>query len=159
MLHCCYQKEPKALVTWTDSDFAGCEEFRKSTSAGVAQYGTHLIKSWSTNQVAIALSSGESEYYALVEAGSQSLGIKALAQDMGIEFRLPIEMSVSIDRQAGTIGYASNALANRKNGSPSCGPGIGDCLPHNMADKNTLFCLGSASREVCNVIEFHFQKV
>ena len=42
------------------------------------------MQSWSTNQAAIALSSGESEYYALVRAGSQSIRAKALAQDMGI---------------------------------------------------------------------------
>ena len=37
----------------------------------------------------IALSSGESEYYALVKAGSQSLGVKAIAQDMGIRLDGP----------------------------------------------------------------------
>ena len=56
----------------------------------MTQFGSHLIKSWSTNQAVIALSSGESEYYALVKAGSQSLGTKAIAQDMGITFTKPI---------------------------------------------------------------------
>jgi len=93
VLHFDYQRMPDAIVTWTDSDFAGCEKSRKSTSAGVVQIGTHLIKSWSTNQAVIALSSGESEYYALVKAGSQSLGVKALAIDMGIEFVRPIELN------------------------------------------------------------------
>ena len=41
----------------------------------------------------IALSLGASEHYALGKAGSQSLGVKALAQDMGIDFEKPIELS------------------------------------------------------------------
>ena len=88
-----YQRKPSSIVTWTDSDFAGCEKSRKSTSAGVIQHGNHLLKSWSTNQAVIALSSGESEYYALVKAGSQSLGMLAIANDMGIEFETPIELN------------------------------------------------------------------
>ena len=57
------------------------------------QHGNHLIKSWPTNQAVIALSSGEPEYYALVKAGSQSLGARAIASDMGIEFEMPIEFN------------------------------------------------------------------
>ena len=41
----------------------------------------------------IAFSSGESAYYALVKAGSQSLGVEALAQDVGIEFEKPSELN------------------------------------------------------------------
>ena len=93
VIHYGYQDKPKAIVTWADSDFAGCEKSRKSTSAGVVMIGTHLLKSWSTNQAVIALSSGEAEYYALVKAGSVSLGIEALAAEMGIKFKGPIEIN------------------------------------------------------------------
>jgi len=89
VLHFEYQQRQTGLVTWTDSDFAGCDKTRKSTSAGAIQFGRHLIKSWSTNQAVIALSSGESEYYALVKAGSQSIGVKAIAHDMGIRLDGP----------------------------------------------------------------------
>ena len=70
VLHFGYQHEPKAFVTWTDSDSAGCHKSRKWTSAGVIQFGTHLVMSWLTNQAVIALSSGESQYFAPVKAGS-----------------------------------------------------------------------------------------
>ena len=89
VLHFEYQQLPTGFVTWTDSDFAGCDKTRKSTSAGVIQFGTHLIKTWATNQAVIALSSGESEYYASVKAGSQSIGVKAIAHDMGIRLSGP----------------------------------------------------------------------
>ena len=92
VIHFDYQVKPKAIVTWADSDFAGCEKSRKSTSAGVAFYGNHLVKSWATNQAVLALSSGEAEYYALVKAASVSLGLKALGEDMGLDFSEPIEI-------------------------------------------------------------------
>ena len=84
ILHYEYQKKSEAIVTRTDSDFAECEASRKSTSAGIFMWATHLIKRLSTDQAVIALSSGESEYYALVTAGRVSIGIKALAQKLGV---------------------------------------------------------------------------
>ena len=47
--------------------------------------GAHALKTWSTTQQIIALSSGEAELYALTKAGSQTLGIMAMARDFGME--------------------------------------------------------------------------
>ena len=52
--------------------------------------GDHVIKTWSTTQGIIALSSGEAEYYAIVKAGSQALGLKAMAKDFGIDLKIKI---------------------------------------------------------------------
>ena len=38
-----YQTMPAGISTWSDSDFAGCEKSRKSTSGGVLMHGKHLI--------------------------------------------------------------------------------------------------------------------
>ena len=61
-------------------------------------FGSHIIISWSTNQAAIALSSGEAEYYALVKAASVGLGVQSLAKEMGIDFCNP--MSLKSDTSA-----------------------------------------------------------
>ena len=53
-------------------------------------HGNHVIKSWSTNQSVIALSSGEAGYYALVKAASVSIGVKTIMKDMGVELSEPI---------------------------------------------------------------------
>ena len=45
--------------------------------------GKHCIKSWSTTQASRALSSGEAEFYALVEGASRCMGVKALMEDLG----------------------------------------------------------------------------
>ena len=38
-------------------------------------FGKHLIKSWSSNQAAVALSSGEAQYYSMVKAAGNGLGL------------------------------------------------------------------------------------
>ena len=70
-----YQSKPSSIEVYTDTDFAGCSRTRKSTSGGVVMYGSHLIKSWSSTQNVIALSSGEAEYYGLVKGASQGIGV------------------------------------------------------------------------------------
>ena len=87
-----YQEKAGEITAWSDSDFAGCEKSRKSTSAGVIMLGKHMIKSWSSNQAVVALSSGEAEYYALVKAASVAMGTRTLLRDMGISGLGPIEL-------------------------------------------------------------------
>ena len=47
--------------------------------------GEHLIKSWSSTQPVIALSSGEAELYALVKGASQGTGLISMLWEYGIE--------------------------------------------------------------------------
>ena len=90
------QKASKKIDVYTDSNWAGCLETRKSTSGGIIKIGHHAIKTWSSTQNVIATSSGEAEFYALVKAGSQSLGIKAMADDFGIKInRIVIKTDAS----------------------------------------------------------------
>ena len=55
------------ISAYGDSDWAGCRKTVKSTSGGVVLLGNHAVKSWSSTQAVIALSSGEAEYYGLVK--------------------------------------------------------------------------------------------
>ena len=47
-------------------------------------FGSHVIRSWSTTQNVIALSSGEAEYYSMVKGASMCMGVKALGNDMNV---------------------------------------------------------------------------
>ncbi len=67
-------------------------------------WGKHLIKSWSTTQSVIALSSGEAEYYGLVKGGSVGLGLQAVLRD----FNLEVEIALKSD------ATAAIALASRR---------------------------------------------
>ena len=79
------QSEPRELEGWVDSDHAGDVVTRKSTSGLVVMYGKHCLKTSSTVQEPIGLSSGESEYYACVKGGAALLGIRSLMRDWSIE--------------------------------------------------------------------------
>ncbi len=70
-----YQPNYGRIHTWVDTDYAGCTKTRRSTSAGVLNYGSHVIKTWSVTQKNLALSSGEAEYSGIVKGASVSLGI------------------------------------------------------------------------------------
>ena len=52
--------------------------------------GQHLIKSWSTTQVPISLSSGEAEFYGVVKASSVALGYQAMMEDLGLRMAVRV---------------------------------------------------------------------
>ena len=47
--------------------------------------GRHCLKTWSTTQNKVSLSSGEAEYYALVKCGCETLGLQSVMADLGIK--------------------------------------------------------------------------
>jgi hypothetical protein len=95
------------LEVWTDTDYAGCHITRKSTSGGVLRIGKHLIKSWSTTQASIALSSGEAEYYGMVKGAAQALGARGMCADLGINLYAKV-INLYTDASA------AKGIANRK---------------------------------------------
>ena len=60
----------------------------QSTSCGVFMIGDHMLKVYSATQGSEALSSGESEWYALVHADSCGIGLVSLARDIGYEMEI-----------------------------------------------------------------------
>ena len=85
----------KACVSvdvYVDSDWAGCLQTRRSTSGGLVVVGGGTVKSWSSTQGSIALSSGEAEYYAAVKGACEGLGVVSLLKDMGQEARLTVHI-------------------------------------------------------------------
>ena len=61
--------------------------------------GDHALKTWSKDQSVVALSSGEAELYAANYGAAQALGLKSMANDLGLKFKI----SLLIDAQA-TMG-------------------------------------------------------
>ena len=53
----------------------------------VLMHGGHCIKTSSTTQIPISLSTGESEYHGGVRSASAPLGLRSLARDFGVEHR------------------------------------------------------------------------
>ena len=80
-----WQDEPGHFTVFSDSNWAGCRDTRKSTSGAALMHGGHLLKSFSRTQSNIALSSAEAELYATVTAASEGMGLTAMAKDYGKE--------------------------------------------------------------------------
>ena len=76
------------IDVYSDSDWAGCVRTRKSTSGGVMMLGNGVVKTWSSTQTTIAQSSGEAEYYALVRAAAEGLGMQSIMHDLGWKMRI-----------------------------------------------------------------------
>ena len=91
ILHFGHQDRPRSLVTWANSGFAGCKKRRKSKSAGVVMVGSHIVKSWSTNQAVIALSSCE----AANTSWRKLQAYQSVSRGMGIMF----EKDASVGRR------------------------------------------------------------
>ena len=91
-----YQDQVGIIDAWTDTDYAGCRDTRKSTSGGVIMIGSHMVKSWSSTQGNIALSSGEAEYYGLVKGSSVAIGIRSMLKEFGVDMRIRVSTDASI---------------------------------------------------------------
>jgi hypothetical protein len=84
-----------AIRVFTDSDWAGCLRTRKSTSGGVVMFRGVAVKSWSSTQATVSLSSGEAEYIALIKAAVEGLGAQSLARELGLDAPLRIGLDSS----------------------------------------------------------------
>ena len=69
--------------------------------------GKHCIKTWCASQGAFALSSAETEFYAMVEAVTRAKGLLTLAKEMGLE-----ELSLVV--HLGTDSNAAKSFVNRR---------------------------------------------
>ena len=96
-----FQSADKVDV-YSDTDWSGCVRTRKSTSGGCLMLGSHFIKSWSSTQGAISLSSGEAEFYGVVKAAGIALGYQALLGDLGVE--LPVRVWTDSSATMGICG-------------------------------------------------------
>ena len=79
-----WQDDVTDLCVSVDSDWAGCRRTRKSTSGRCMMVGRHLLRTWSSTQSTIAMSSAEAEYYALVEGATRSLGLQSMMWEFGL---------------------------------------------------------------------------
>ena len=71
------------LEAYADTDWAGCPRTRRSTSGSCVMIGTHLLKSWSSTQAGVAMSSGEPDFSWAIRAASAGLGMRELYADIG----------------------------------------------------------------------------
>lgn len=81
------------LHAYSDADWAGCVDDRKSTSGGAFFLGSNLVAWHSKKQDSVSLSTAEAEYIAAVSSCTQVLWMKQTLQDLGIHITEPILIS------------------------------------------------------------------
>ena len=84
------QPEVKMIRVFCDSDHAGCGVTRRSTTGLATMLGLHCVRHSSNMQSTIGLSSGESEWYALVAGASVGLALQSLLADWGVKLELTV---------------------------------------------------------------------
>ena len=90
-----WQASQYELDTFVDSDWAGCKTTCRSTSGGAVRLGWHTIRTWSSTQATVAMSSAEAELFALTKGASTSLGLISLARDLGLQLDAKVHSDAS----------------------------------------------------------------
>jgi hypothetical protein len=93
------------LYGYSDADWAGCTETRKSTSGQVFRLGNCTISWRSKKQSVVALSSTESEYIALSESAQEAVWMRDLLKGIGFGEESP---TVLYEDNQGAIALAQN---------------------------------------------------
>ena len=79
----------------SDPDWAGDLETRRSTSASFVFFGNALVSASSKQQSVVATSSCEAEYYACCSAASDTMYLRQIASDLGMDVPAEIEADAS----------------------------------------------------------------
>ena len=112
------QDLPKELIGWVDADFAGDLVSRRSSSGLVILFGKHCLKTSSSVQEPLGLSSGESEFYACVKGGAALLGMRSLVQDWGVCPKLTLK--IRTDSSAAKGFSTRRGLGRQRHVSTRC---------------------------------------
>ena len=101
--------ESSEVTVFSDSDWAGDKATRKSSSAGVALVGRHLLKAYTRKQKIIARTSAEAELYAAALGASEARGIESIMSETGFCSEASIDYRCKSNRTHSTPTW------NRKN--------------------------------------------
>jgi len=88
------QKNIKEVFGYSDSDWYGDKDDRKSTAGYVFKFGTTLISWCSKKQSVVSLSVCEAEYIIDVMAACQALWLEALMKELNLRDYSPLRLLI-----------------------------------------------------------------
>lgn len=111
-----FNKDKKEEGTWrivgySDSDFAGDKDNRRSVTGFIIYFMGCPIAWRSRSQKSVALSSTEAEYYGMSDMVTEIIFIKNTLEFLGIKVELPIVVHVD---NIGAIYLADNATSSNR---------------------------------------------
>ena len=99
------------LIAYTDADWAGCVDDRKSTSGATFYLGDCLVSWMSKKQTSVTLSTTGAEYIAAAACCTQVLWMKQTLQDIQVHYEEPI--SILCDNTS-AISISKNPVMHSK---------------------------------------------
>ncbi|KAL0301601.1 UNVERIFIED_CONTAM: Retrovirus-related Pol polyprotein from transposon RE1 [Sesamum radiatum] len=99
------------IEAYSDADYAGSKDDRKSTSGYCTYVGGNLVTWRSKKQMTVARSSAEAEYRAMAHTTSEILWLKNLLKELGFMYDDPVP--IHCDNQA-AIHIASNPVFHER---------------------------------------------
>ena len=99
------RNSPEALVGYSDADWAGDVQDRRSTSGNVFLLGGGAIAWSSRKQSLVALSTVEAEYMALSVATQEAIWLRHLQEELGVSNTVP---TLIFEDNQGVISMAKN---------------------------------------------------
>ena len=85
-----YQKQAYGINCFGDFDFAGQLKTRKGASGGMMCLGDHAVKTWSSTQSVLALSTGEAELNAINETAATGKRGQSILNYVGVQLDLRV---------------------------------------------------------------------
>ena len=101
---------PLGAIGFTDADYAGCVETRRSRSGFVFLLSGARISWSSQRQSVVSLSTAESEYITLAHGAREALWLQRMLNDLGVECD---GMPIFVDNQS-AIRMAGNSEFHRR---------------------------------------------
>ena len=101
------------LIGYTDADFAGCQDSRKSTSGYIFMLASGAVAWKSTKQTLTASSTMEAEFVACYEATKQALWLKNFSSGLRVMDTVPKPIKLLCDNAAAVFFSKNNKIGSR----------------------------------------------
>ena len=105
---------PVEIVSFSDSDWAGCQRSRRSTSGSLITLYSVNLSSTSRTQASVSHSSAEAELYAMTQASVDSLAIKHFIKELKSEIlSRDVKITLKTDSSAGKTMASRLGISKR----------------------------------------------
>ena len=94
-----YQEMPSEIRAVTGANWTGEFEGLRSTSCGLIYCGDHLLETYSSTQLIVALSIEESEFISITKVAAHALEVRSAMVEYGMTCKMCVKRTRRLDGQ------------------------------------------------------------